>query len=129
MEFTLLYQGPLKSRGSAKQKQEIRRVFHPQLKLLWSQQPLNGFNEFLQENPDKGKTSILQKIGQFVYAPLINDKLKVIAELGDLICLLSTHFLLDIPFLSDHPNLNQQTRRIRKETRNDHPRSRIRYFE
>lgn len=81
MEFTLLYQGPLKSRGSAKQKQEIRRVFHPQLKLLWSQQPLNGFNEFLQENPAKGKTSILQKIGQFVYAPLINDKLKVIAEL------------------------------------------------
>ena len=81
MEFTLLYQGPLKSNGSRRQKQEIRRVFHPQLKLLWSQQPLKGFDECLQENPAKGKTSILQRIGPFVYAPLVNDKMKVIAEL------------------------------------------------
>lgn len=80
MEFTLLYQGPLKSNGSVKHKQEIRRIFHPQLKLLWSQQPLSGFNEFLQENPAK-EISILQKIGQFVYAPLVNDELKLIAEL------------------------------------------------
>jgi len=82
MEFTLLYQGPLKSQGSAKQKQEIRRVFHPQLKSLWSQLPRIEFNHLLQKKPAEKEISILQKIGQFVYAPLINDKLKVIAELN-----------------------------------------------
>jgi hypothetical protein len=30
MDFTLVYQGDLKANGNAKQKQEIRRVFHPQ---------------------------------------------------------------------------------------------------
>lgn len=81
MEFSLLYQGPLKSNGTTQHKQEIRRVFHPQLKLLWQQTPLNSFNEILQENPPKGKISILQKVGDFTFAPLVNEKLKLYAEL------------------------------------------------
>jgi len=82
MEFSILYQGPLKSNGTAKQKQEIHRVFHSQLNVLWQQTPLNSFHEFLQENPPTGKTSIIQKVGTFKFAPLINENLKLAAELN-----------------------------------------------
>lgn len=82
MEFTITYQGQLNTNGSAKQKQLIRRVFHPQLKELWQHPPLNSFTEMLQENPPKKKTSILQKVGQFWYAPLINSRLNNVAELN-----------------------------------------------
>jgi hypothetical protein len=81
MEFSLLYQGPLKSNGATTQKQEIRRVFHPQLKSLWQQIPLNSFHEFLQENPPQGKISILKKVGVFTFAPLVSESLRLSAEL------------------------------------------------
>lgn len=83
MEFTLLYDGPLKTNGTAKQKQEIRRVFHPQLKTLWHQLPLNGLQDkLLKEKPKNGEISILQKVGKFTFAPLISEKLCVTAELN-----------------------------------------------
>jgi len=37
MYFILHYQGPLKSNGDAKHKNQIREYFHPQLSELWSQ--------------------------------------------------------------------------------------------
>ena len=36
MEFKLTYAGQLRAASSAKHKHEIRKAFHPQLKLLWS---------------------------------------------------------------------------------------------
>lgn len=81
MEFSLLYQGSLNSNGTPTQKQEIRRVFHPQLKSLWQQTPLNSFHEFLQENPPEGKISILKRVGDFTFAPLVCESLNISAEL------------------------------------------------
>lgn len=37
MKFTLQYQGPLPSNGTAKEKQRVRRAFHAQLAQLWKQ--------------------------------------------------------------------------------------------
>jgi hypothetical protein len=81
MEFTLVYQGILKTNGNAKQKQKIRRTFHSQLKRLWQYPPLDTMQDMLQENPPKKNSSILKSIGQFQYAPLINNKLGNVAEL------------------------------------------------
>lgn len=81
MEFSLIYQGSLKSNGTTAQKQEIRRVFHPQLKALWQQIPLNSFHELLQEDPAQGNVSILKKVGDFTFAPLVSEILKLSAEL------------------------------------------------
>jgi hypothetical protein len=81
MEFTMLYQGPLKANGSVNQKQEIRRVFHPQMKALWQYPPLNTMHDMLQENPPKKDTSILKLVGPFQYAPLVNKKMANVAEL------------------------------------------------
>ena len=81
MEFTLYYRGELKVNGKPKAKQELRRHFHSQLKNLWSQMPLNEMNSFLDLNPEQGKISIIKTIGNFNFAPLVTEKLNLIAEL------------------------------------------------
>ncbi|MFC1514933.1 hypothetical protein ACFL5X_03430 [Candidatus Omnitrophota bacterium] len=86
MEFTLIYKGSLESNGSLKEKQAIRRVIHPQLKKLWTYPPLKGFTDenhhYLSENPPPNKISIIQRIGFFNFAPLINQKLHLFAEVN-----------------------------------------------
>jgi hypothetical protein len=85
MEFTLFYQGPLKANGKLDHKQEIRRIFHNQLKLLWTQSPLNTFGppegHYLKDDPPNGEISLIKKIGSFRLAPLVTEKLFLIAEL------------------------------------------------
>ena len=81
MEFTLVYRGPLKSNGRPNDKQEIRRVFHRQLKELWSQNPLESFRRYLEDVPEKGEISIIRKVGSFRFAPLVAEKLRLVAEL------------------------------------------------
>ncbi len=81
MEFSLLYQGALKSNGTCTQKQQIRRAFHPQLKALWQQPPLNSFHEFVIEDPSRGNVSILRKVGDSIFAPLVSEGLKLSPEL------------------------------------------------
>jgi hypothetical protein len=91
MEFTLVYQGPLKANGNIIDKQNIRREFHKQLAELWKQEPLSSHmrdNIKLFENivtvdqPSSGLTSITQKIDGFLFAPLVCSKLHLIAELS-----------------------------------------------
>ena len=86
MEFTLTYKGPLKSNGSLKDKQDIRRAIHPQLRKLWTYPPLKGFTEedhhYLNDNPPDNKISIIQKIGVFSFAPLVNQKLYLFTEIN-----------------------------------------------
>ncbi len=81
MEFTLVYQGPLKANGSPKEKQCIRRAFHRQLQILWQQRPLCNCPDLLQESLSEGQDSILRKVGPFTFAPLVNKTLDWIAEL------------------------------------------------
>jgi|WetSurMetagenome_2_1015567.scaffolds.fasta_scaffold826886_1 hypothetical protein len=65
MEFRLLYEGPLRaeredtygSRGRAKDKQELRKCFHPQLRELWNMHPnLKALanNYYYREQKDSG---------------------------------------------------------------------------
>lgn len=83
MEFTLVYQGPLKANGSVKDKQNIRREFHKQLAELWKQEPLidqvQGFR-VLEDDP-AGSDSIVKRLDGFRFAPLVCSKLHLIAEL------------------------------------------------
>jgi hypothetical protein len=81
MEFTLYYRGELKANGKAKAKQELRRHFHFQLKNLWSQLPLSELNSYLKLDPPEGEFSIIKTTGNFNFAPLISEKLNLIAEL------------------------------------------------
>ena len=81
MEFTLIYRGPLKSNARPKDKQEIRRVFHRQLRKLWSQNPLKSFAQYLVDDPPKGEISVIKTIESFRFAPLVTEKLRLVAEL------------------------------------------------
>jgi hypothetical protein len=91
MEFTLVYQGPLKANGSIEDKQNIRREFHSQLKELWKQEPLSGHvqgkfnlleNIVVVDNPPDGSSSIVQTVNGFRFVPLVCSKLCLIAELS-----------------------------------------------
>ncbi len=81
MEFTLVYRGPLKSNGRPKDKQEIRRAFHRQLKELWCQNPLETFRHYLEDEPKEGEISIIKNVDSFRFAPLVTEKLKLVAEI------------------------------------------------
>jgi hypothetical protein len=82
MEFRLVYRGPLKVNGGAAEKQAIRRVFHPQLRDLWTRLPLNEYRGCLGE-PSGGRSRplLLQDVAGFRFAPLVSPKLDLVARL------------------------------------------------
>ena len=69
MKFSLYYRGPLKSNGGPKEKHMIRRSFHPQLKTLWSQEPLSHFTGFYESS--NAEDSIARRVGLFKFVPLV----------------------------------------------------------
>lgn len=79
MEFTLYYEGELKSNGNKKHKHSIRTYLHPQLKKLWDQPPLNRESCYLKSD---GPLSVIKEIAGFKFAPLITEKFQLIAELN-----------------------------------------------
>jgi hypothetical protein len=85
MEFTLYYRGELKSNGGPDDKHRLRRHFHCQLRQLWEQKPLNAFKGSLLVSPDphplEGNLSVLRHIGGFAFAPLVSERIHLIAEL------------------------------------------------
>ena len=82
MEFTLYYRGPLKANRGAKEKHELRRHFHNQLKEFWNQKPLIGFQEKLLDKTHKDQSiNIIKEIGSFRFAPLVAEKVSLVAEL------------------------------------------------
>ena len=81
LEFTLVYEGPLKSNGSVKDKQSIRRVLHSQLRLLWQQRPLSDHAEWLRDDVMEHEFSAIRKVGAFAFAPLVTETLCLTAEL------------------------------------------------
>ena len=90
MEFTLVYQGPLKANGSIRDKQDIRQEFHKQLAELWKQEPLSSLEK---ENPGSIRDAMLpntvlnhpilfmQRVCDFQFIPLVSLKLNLVAEL------------------------------------------------
>ena len=81
MQFTLFYRGELKSNGNSAEKHKLRRCFHQQLKELWKQPPLDNSLDWLSPSPRKGKSSIIRRKGNFQFAPLVSQRLKLIADL------------------------------------------------
>lgn len=81
MEFRLHYRGPLKSNGGTKDKHQIRRRFHEQLKVLWQQKPLKDsyLNLILEKGPDL--ENFARNVGNFTFVPLVNEKVNLIADL------------------------------------------------
>lgn len=82
MEFTLVYEGPLRANGSVSAKQKLRRAFHLQLRELRSQPPFNQ-----ERNPDfltvglPDEPQNFQNLSGFTFVPLVSTYLKAIAEL------------------------------------------------
>jgi hypothetical protein len=79
MEFRLSYRGPLKSNGTPAEKQAVRRQFHPQLKKLWSQEPLAGCEVYLDGDSDR--VHLVYPLSNFKFACLISERHKTYAEL------------------------------------------------
>jgi len=83
MRFRLVYDGTLPAKGTAAQKETIRAALHPQLKELWTHLPLVGTaDNYLTST---GEVSVLQRLGQHVYAPLVCERLELLAELDILL--------------------------------------------
>lgn len=83
MRFTLFYRGSLKANRGAADKQKIRRYFHPQLKRLWAQAPLSDYTEwFLSPEPKPGEISLLETVGDFQFAPLVSERIYMVAEIN-----------------------------------------------
>ena len=79
MDFYLKYDGPLKSNGSAQDKHKIRECLYPQLKKLWDTEPLRYPSSQLLGPFDS--VSVLRKIDDITFAPLVSGKLKFICQL------------------------------------------------
>jgi hypothetical protein len=81
MEFILTYKGPLKGNSSTVQhKQNLRRNFHKQLKMLWSQEPLSS-SQVLIPNQENSIEATKLQIGNFTFVPLITQRLYLFSEL------------------------------------------------
>lgn len=86
MQFTLYYRGRLRSNASPADKHVLRQHFHEQLKRLWTQPPLSGFVRMLlpERRTDlgsPGEVSIVQQLHGFEFAPLVCEKVSLVAEL------------------------------------------------
>ena len=86
MEFTLHYRGNLKSNGGPDDKHELRSHFHAQLKELWQQKPLSQHTALLSvpgaaPGSCDGTLSVIRTIGEFQFAPLVSERIHLIAEL------------------------------------------------
>jgi hypothetical protein len=63
VRFTLNYDGPLPSRGNASHKKQIREALDPQLRELWTHEPLTNYPEYLRV-PEANKISVLLTRGR-----------------------------------------------------------------
>ncbi len=90
MRFTLNYRGPLRGSGgrAAANKHEVRRALHPQLRELWTHEPLrHRAHEWLAADPDPDASAgdALREVGGHVFAVLVQAKLKLVVELDILL--------------------------------------------
>ena len=83
MEFNLIYRGPLKSGKTDRPRrlQELRRKFHPQLRELWQQEPLQDHRKYLDRNYEPDDCFLIEEVGPFEFAPLVSKRLNLVVEL------------------------------------------------
>jgi hypothetical protein len=84
MEFRLVYRGPLRTNGSAKEKHAIRRALHPQLRDLWTRLPLSEMRWLIGDPSQEGLPSIslLRPAWGFMFAPLVSPTVNLVAHLA-----------------------------------------------
>jgi hypothetical protein len=74
VNFRLFYRGPLKSNGTSRDKHELRRRFHQQLAVLWSQTALAQYGSYI--DPKRmfvtGDICLLKNVGAFRFSSLIS---------------------------------------------------------
>jgi hypothetical protein len=83
MEFRLTYNGPRKSNATRKDKHEIRKTFHNQLRTLWSsREPLVSTSPSLRDprRESEASISLAQQVGPYVFIPLVSQRWFTIAE-------------------------------------------------
>jgi hypothetical protein len=73
MNFTLTYEGKLKSNGDSRHKHEIRKAFHRQLAELWKASPFSQRGGCYD-----GLTKI---VGDYTFLPLTSSAREEVAEL------------------------------------------------
>lgn len=68
-------------------KHAIRQALHPQLRELWTHPPLDTLGEkWLVDEPEEGEITVIRRVGEYRFAPLICAETKLLAEL-DLVIL------------------------------------------
>lgn len=81
MQFHLHYSGPLRVSARPLVKQQIRRALHPQLKEVWLHTPALERETLLKDPEGEAPFSVIKRVGDFRFAPLVCDELKLVAEL------------------------------------------------
>jgi len=84
MRFTLTYRGPLTTKGNARQKHELRRSLHPQLKELWTHRPLEQFSpRWLNptDGGDEGGRALRRTAGRD-FAVVVGSDQRLLVELN-----------------------------------------------
>jgi hypothetical protein len=91
VRFTLTYHGPLRGSGggAAAHKHEVRRALHPQLRELWTHEPLRQkAASWLGSPPDPSEpeaAAALRQVAGRSFAVLVQAPLKLVAELDILL--------------------------------------------
>jgi hypothetical protein len=93
VEFTLYYRGPLRANGGREDKHRLRQFFHPQIKELWNQPPLNQHRDLFDPDyePDLNggaivvtqyeKPSVARDVGDYKFASVVSSEINLVADL------------------------------------------------
>jgi len=93
VEFTLYYRGPLRANGGPKDKQRLRQYFHPQIKELWNQPPLNEHSQLIDPSFESTgsvgqivvtsheEPSVVKRVGTYDFASVVSSQINLVADL------------------------------------------------
>lgn len=82
MRFTLTYTGDLRANARPQQKHDIRKVFHKQMRTLWSQEPLLANKSWHDRSNPRTKVNLNRPLGAFRFVPLVSKDLYLVCELS-----------------------------------------------
>jgi hypothetical protein len=80
MRFTLIYSGDLRANGKPDHKHQIRRCFHAQLAMLWSQLPLSENRSWFTVEADDKSIDLNRPVPPYRFVPLVSSALALICE-------------------------------------------------
>jgi hypothetical protein len=110
MEFTLHYRGLLKAASQRKKRKDhkhcLRRHFHNQLKELWKLPQLSEFQDaLLVPEPEVAEShTLLRRVGQYHFAPLIGSYFRLVASLERVMNLGKSRIEMRIPWSDWFPH-------------------------